>query len=239
MTYSPKTEMKKDIFIPFLILLALTLGCSKLRETANSSSNGDGASNSNTESAKTDDTSPARGLFAPGDDAKADIEKMADRFLSQRSFKAKMDGDGKTPMKMDLEFISPDRYRITMANTSEMIIIGKATYMKIGDKWRKMPMPVDSTITDMRDAFNKEGMKWFSEVKYAGEETADGRPAYVYAYHNKGAGAGVGENDSKLWIAKDNGLPIKMEAVYRSGDLKTMTITYDYQTPVTIEAPIP
>src|SRR5688572_27207753 len=128
--------MKKDPIIPFLILLALTLGCSKISELANKS--GSGSSNSNTEITKTGNTAPAE--FAPTQDAKADIEKLAERFLTVKSFRATMDADGKTPMKTDLEFAAPDRYRLKMANSMEVIIIGKTSYMKMGDKWRKSPI---------------------------------------------------------------------------------------------------
>jgi len=107
----------------------------------------------------------------------------------------------------------------------------------MGNKWQKMPLPLDSTISDMRSAFNKEGMKWFSDVKFAGEDTANGKAAYLYTYHGKGPN-NVGENDSKLWVSQDDGLPIKIEAVYRTGNLKSMKIEYDYDTPVTIDPPV-
>ncbi|MGH9947133.1 MAG: LolA family protein [Pyrinomonadaceae bacterium] len=232
--------MKNNIALPLIVLLLFAFGCSQIREMANTSSNSETISNStsNSESTTTADSQPSSGEFTPTSDAKADIEKMADRFLALKSFSAKMEGEGKTPMKTDLEFVSPDRYRLKMVNGMEMIVIGNTSYMNIGGSWRKMTLPLDSTITDMRKAFDKDGRKWFSDVKYEGEETVDGKPAYVYAYHNKGPGAGVGENDSKLWIGKNDGMPIKIEAQYKSGNLRTMKIVYDLETPVTIEPPI-
>ena len=149
-----------------------------------------------------------------------------------------MIGEGDTPMKAELQFVAPDRHRFKTDKGMETIVIGKTTYMKMGGSWRKMPMSLDANIADMREAFNKEGMKWFNDVKYTGDDMANGRAAYVYSYHNKGPGAGVGENDSRVWIAKDDGMPIKIEAVYKSGGLKKMTIEYDYKTPVTIEPPV-
>lgn len=224
--------MKKNLFIPALMLLAFTFGCSK-NETgsapANTAGNGAGA-------AKKSDTAPKE--FAPSGDPMADIQKVGDRFLAQKTFRASMLGEGETQMRAMLEFVSPDRHRLKTGRDMETIVIGQTTYIKTGGSWRKMPMSLDTTITDMRDAFNKEAMKWFSDVKYAGEETVDERAAYVYSYHNKGPGAGVGENDSKIWVAKDDGIPIKIEAVYKSGKLKKMMIEYDYKTPVTIEPPV-
>ena len=230
--------MNKDFILPLFLLLALSLGCSKISELTEGTGRTRNTSNENSEPPKPGDDAPASGEFAPSSDPKVDIEKMADRFMSLKSFRAEMDGDGQTPMKTDLEFVTPDRYRIKTGNTMEMIVIGKTSYMKMGSKWQKMSLPLDSTISDMRSAFNKEGMKWFSDVKYTGDDTVDGKPAYVYTYHNKGPGAGVGENDSKVWIAKGDGLPIKIEAIYKTGNLKSMKIEYDYETPVVIEPPV-
>lgn len=220
-----------------LILLTLTLGCSKISELANRSANSGTGANSNSESAKTGETAAPSGDYAPSSDAKADVEKLSDRFMTVKSFRATMSAEGETPMETDLEFVAPDRYRIKTGNLMEVIIIGKTTYMKMGDKWQRMPGELDSAIGDMRSTFNKEGMKWISDVKYTGDDTVDGKAAYVYTYHAKGPDK-IGENESKLWIAKSDGLPIKVEAVYKSGPMKSMKVEYDYETPVSIEPPI-
>lgn len=226
--------MKKDLIIPFLILLALTLGCSKLREIAGTSGNSGGSSNSNVE-IKPNDTRV--GEYAPSSDPKADIERLAERFLTVKSFRATMNAEGKTPMKTDLEFAAPDRYHVKIANSMEVIIIGKTSYMKMGDKWRKSPVPLGSTIADMRAAFDKEGLKWFSDVKFSGEESANGKPAYLYTYRGK-MPDNSGEYDSKLWIGKHDGLPVRIEAAYKTGNLRSMTVDYVYDTPITIEPPV-
>jgi outer membrane lipoprotein-sorting protein len=230
--------MKKDLFIALMILLTVTLGCSRLTELAKSGNvGGSSNSNSNTEVPKAADSAPAPAEFAPTQDAKTDIEKLSDRFMAIKSFRATMDGEGQTPMHTELEFAAPDRYRMRMANSMEVVIIGRTTYMKVGDKWQKMQLPVENAIGEMRTTFTKEGMKWISDVKHTGDDTVDGKPAYVYTYHGK-APNNVGENDSKLWIAKSDGLPLKIEATYKSGNLRSMTIEYDYDTPVTIEPPV-
>ncbi|MGD9562466.1 MAG: hypothetical protein AB7F88_09645 [Pyrinomonadaceae bacterium] len=229
--------MKKDILFPLIILMGISLGCSKIGEFASGPANSGNASDSNTETAKSGETVPAAGEFAPTSDPKADIEKIADRFMSRSFFTAKMELVGDATVRTDLEFISPDRYRLRTDGLMEMIIVGKNSYMKTGGKWRKMPLQIGSTVEDMRAAFSRDGMKWFSDVRYAGDDTIDGRPAFVYAYHSKGP-TSRGENDSKLWVGSSDGLPIKIEAIYTSGEAKSMTIEYDYETPVSIEPPI-
>lgn len=228
--------MKPAHLLPLFIIVAIVLGCSRISELANTSAGNRNSSPGDT--ASSNSAGPAApGQFAPGGDPRADIEKLSERFLEVKAFKAKMAGQGQTPMETEMEFAAPDRYRIRTGTGMEMIVIGNTSYMKLGDKWQKMPMPLDSALADARAAFNKEGMKWISDVKYVGEDTANGEPAYVYTYHGKGP-QGEGENDSKIWIARSNGLPVKVESTYRAGSLRSMTIDYDYRSPVQIEPPV-
>jgi hypothetical protein len=41
-----------------------------------------------------------------------------------------------------------------------------------------------------------------------------------------------------MWVGKSSGLLMKLYAEYSNGMLKNMTINYDTESPVTIEAPI-
>jgi hypothetical protein len=47
----------------------------------------------------------------------------------------------------------------------------------------------------------------------------------------------LGENDSKIWVAKDDGLPLRVESKFNSGNFKTMTIEYEYDPSIKIEVP--
>jgi len=58
----------------------------------------------------------------------------------------------------------------------------------------------------------------------------------VYEYKNKGEG-NLGENDSKIWVAKDDGLPLKIESRYKRGNLRTMIIEYEYDPNIAIDVP--
>lgn len=232
--------MKPFNALPLLVLFTAVLGCSTLRDL---SGGGSGAVNSapdNTNAASANAPSQADETGAavtPSGDPRADIESMADRFLEQRSFRVNMAGTGDTPVTTSMDFVAPDRFRVRMANGMETIIIGKNIYIKMGDHWQKQAMNLDQSVPDMRAAFDREGRKWFSDVKYLGEETAKGKPSLVYQYHNKGPG-GVGENDSKIWIAKADGLPVKIESTYRAGNLKSMLIEYDFDVQLSIEPPV-
>ena len=147
-----------------------------------------------------------------------------------------MRGSGDKEIKTDLEFVASDRFRIKTGPGLETIVIGKDVYLSMEGSFQKLPGGIGNSVPDLRATFNKEGRKWFSDVKFVGEETVSGRPSLVYEYKNKGHG-NLGENDSKIWVAKDDGLPLKIESRYKSGNLKTMVIEYEYDPNIKIEVP--
>lgn len=226
--------MSKRSLIPVLLIVAAVLGCSWLRDLGSANAENDKteantaantASAVNTESAPITRENPA-----------ADIDAMADKFLAQKSFRAKMLGFGEKDIKTDMEFVAPDRFRIQTGPGLETIVIGKDVYISMGNSFQKIPGAMGDNIPDLRSAFSKEGRKWFSDVRYIGEETVDGKPAYVYEYKNKGEG-NIGENDSKIWVSKADGLPLRVESRYKSGNLKSMVIEYEYDPNIKIEVP--
>lgn len=224
--------MKKTAAFALIVLAAATLACSWFSDDpATNSDTPPSTANATTNTAANTTTAATR------DDPAADINAMADRFLAQRSFRAKMTGKGGKDFRTDLEFVAPDRFRMKTGPGLETVIIGKDVYLSMGDSWQKMPGSLGNSVPDLRAAFDKEGRKWFSDVRFIGEDTVDGVPALVYQYKNRGAG-NAGENDSKIWISKTDGLPLKLEATYKSGDLRSMLIEYEYDPTITIKPPV-
>lgn len=229
--------MKLRSLFPLFALVVAALGCSMLKNVASNGQQGNSSTANSNGSSNGSTSTDSSGPFSPSGDPRADIERMADRFLSQKAFRTKMTGTGESPLKMEAEYSAPDRFRVKTSNGAETVIIGKDVYLKVGDKWQKMPGDIGSSVPDLRKSFDEQSRKWLSDVKYIGEETVNGKPSLVYQYHNKGPG-GVGENDSKVWIAKSDGLPVKIEATYTSGNLKSMLIEYEYDQSITIEPPV-
>ena len=110
-------------------------------------------------------------------------------------------------------------------------------YMKSGGKWTKMPGDSASTTPTLRDSFTEEGLKTLTDVKFEGEDTVDGKPALAYTYKNVTPKGGF-PFSSKIWIGKTSGVPMKVVVDYSNGVLKQMTVNYDTETPVTVEAPM-
>ena len=213
------------IFVIFILIFSV-IAC-KLPDFASKSE-------SNSSSISTQKENPVTASSNPRDD----VIKASKKFTEQNSIQATIDMTGSTNMRMEFEYIAPDRYHIKNAPSMEIIIIGKNTYLKVNGNWQKSPANLGDSIPKMRDAFTEEGMKSLTDVEYVGEDSIDGKDALLYRYKGntiKDATA----YDSKLWIGKDDGLPLKIEVEYPNGGvLKQMTTIYDYDTKVTIESPM-
>jgi hypothetical protein len=136
-----------------------------------------------------------------------------------------------------VEYMSPDRYRVKN-DSMEAILIGKETYINLSGKWSKMGTDLSSMISSFRDPKLIE--TGISNVKYIGVEQVNGISASVYTYTSSADFNGQKMTaDAKVWVSQVNNLPAKMEV---SGDVageKTFsTITYDYTSKVSIEAPM-
>jgi outer membrane lipoprotein-sorting protein len=220
--------MKKVIPVIF-VLAVLSIGC-KLSNLLQGSG---GGSNS---------TSSASGGAVQSSDPKADIVATSRKFIDLKSFTAKMEGEGTTPIMSQVEYAAPDRFHVsylggTGAGT-ELIYVGDESFMKSGGgKWTKMPGGGANPMTTLRASFTEEGLKTLTDVKFEGEDTVDGKPALVYSYKNV-TPVGASPFTAKMWVSKSTGVPMKIYAEYSNGVLKNMTVNYDTDSPVNIEAPI-
>ena len=204
-----------------LIFATATIGC-KLLDSLKGPGSGGGS-----------------GVTASGN-PREDVIAASRKFIALPFFSAKMDGEGQTSIKSQVDYKAPDRYHVTYLGGTgagmELIYVGSDSYMKTGGKWSKMPGDAKS-IPNLRDSFTEEGLRTLTDVAFEKEETLDGKPALVYSYKNV-TPVGDFPFTSKIWIGKDTGVPMKIYVEYSNGALKHMTVNYDTETPVTIEAPI-
>ena len=181
-----------------------------------------------------------KGTATGGSDPKADVIDASRKFIALPFFTAKMEGVGQTEIKSEVSYAAPDKYHVKYLGGTgagmEMIWIGKDGFMKMGDKWTKMPS-AGTSIPTLRDSFTEEGLKTLTDVKFEGEDTVGGKPAMAYSYKNV-TPVGSYPFTSKIWIHKQTGAPLKLYVEYSNGALKNMTVNYDTETPVSIEAPI-
>lgn len=222
--------MNRDLALPLSLLAATAIGCSWISDSATTNSANTVEVNSRNDAAnQTADTKLTR------EKAEADIEAMAEKVLDQRSLRIKTSVFGDKNFTTEVEYVSPDRFRIKSGPGLERIIIGKDVYMFLGDSWAKLP-GYDGQLPDIREAFRNERTKFFSDVRFIGDETVNGTSALVYEYKNKGEGSPA-DNDSKIWVSKEDGLPLKIESRYKSGSVKATVVEYEYDPNIKIEAP--
>ncbi len=223
--------MKKNL-LPFVIILVAVLGCAKFKELA-----GGSAGNPN----RGGSGGSSKGTATGGADPKADLIDASKKFLTIPSYTAHMQGSGSQgDMKYQLEYLQPDKFHMTYqggpGSGMEMIAIGSNMYTKMGGKWTKSPGNAKA-IGSSRDAFTEEGLKSLSDVSFEGDDTVDGKSAQVYKYKNVTPVGSYGYG-CKMWVSSDKGLPLKLVCDYDNGVLKQMTVTYDLDSPITIEPPV-
>ena len=225
--------MKNNFLLPLAILCFAVLGCSTIRDLATKGKDPAGTNSNSGGSSKSTTTASS--------DPKQDIINASKKFIDLPSFSAKMVGTGVNELRMQVDYVAPDRYHMQyLGGTAvgmEIIIIGKETYMKTGGTWRKTPGGMGEAMPTLRDSFTEEGLKTLNDVKFDGDDTVAGKPALVYSYKNV-TPQGNYPFHSKIWIGKDTGLPMKIEVNYENGTLKQMNVAYDTETPISIERPI-
>ena len=222
--------MKKSGIFALLILIFVVAACNNVKEFVSkleSKSNSNSAQNNNS----------TQNSVKPSGNPRDDIIKASKKFSEQDAFQTVLDGKGKKDFHLEVEYIAPDRYHLKYPNGSEFLIIGKDTYLKANGNWKKSPANLNEAIPKMKEAFTEDAMKSLKDVEYVGEESVDGKSAFLYRYKGK-TEKDANAYNSKIWIGKDDGLPMKIEVEYPAGgDLKEMTTTYKYDKNVKIEAP--
>ena len=224
-----------------MAFLLFVLGCGLQGRLANLTANTgtSGGPNSGPSSGK--DAAP------PSGNPRDDVVQMSKKFLDVQKFSAKMDGQGTKEFHMKLDFVAPNSFHMFSYNDeggvkSETIIIGKDMYIKMGSRWQKLTNRLgENQVIDMRNMFNEEGLKNLKDVKNEGDDTVDGKPSHVYSYKSdKTATNAIAPYPytSKIWIGTSDGLPQKIEVTYDGGDLKSMSITYDYSSSISVESPV-
>ncbi len=161
-------------------------------------------------------TSPA-GIGATPHEA---VAASMDRFLTARSFHASMDMQAAQPMRVEMDFVAPDRYRMQMPEATQ-VVIGDTMYMQARGEVVSMPLPAGALGT-WRDPLKMQAGKEAMTVTALGTERLDGRQARKFQVRH-----GAPDNSElTYWIGADD-LPLQLVhgGTSESGPF-TMTIRY-------------
>ena len=140
-------------------------------------------------------------------DARAEVRAAMEKFLAARSFHATMriKGGAQGMMINEMDFVAPDRYRITMPNVGTQTVIGDTMYMSMHGRTAKMPMP-KGTLTQWRDPARMAQNEATMTVEALGADTVGTEPAKKYLIHH----TQPQPIDVLMWVG-DDGRPLQLE----------------------------
>jgi hypothetical protein len=88
--------------------------------------------------------------------------------------------------------------------TVESIYAAGAIYLKFGGKWSPSPI----TMQETKELTQKNRQNSKATCRYLNDESVSGEMAAVYSVHEESP---KGKVDSRVWISKAKGLPLRME----------------------------
>ena len=172
-------------------------------------------------------------------DPKAAVLEASRKFIELKSFRGNIEAVAETPYKQQVDYVAPDRYHVVYRDASgaetETIMAGNEAWVKSGDSWNKLKGETSPTPT-IRNSWTEEALKSISDAKFEGEESLNGKPVLVYSYKVVTV-VGNFATKRKIWVSKSSGIPMKSFVEYSNGPIKTLTNTFDTESPVTIELP--
>ena len=152
---------------------------------------------------------------------KEEMKALSVKFLALRSYHVTMAGSDRRMQKMEMDYVAPNRYRMSMPMGTQYVI-GDTMYMTIDGRTMKVPMP-KGTMTQWREcdrAFREIDQM---QIEALGMETVDGKPAKKYRMTQT---ARKPATTSLIWVGM-NGYPLKMQTTGSTGkQASTMTVHY-------------
>jgi hypothetical protein len=109
------------------------------------------------------------------------------------------------------------------AAPSEGIATGDAMYVKVGGVWRKSPMTMHGMLAQQEENIRSATLTSCTALP---DEVVNGTPAAVW--HARYEQPDLGASESKVWISKATGLPLRTEVSVQAGQKTSVTTTYDY-----------
>lgn len=135
-------------------------------------------------------------------------------------------------------------------SVAELLLVDKKSYIKKPGADRYIPAPESAMTAALKDAGNAAEIdklaKRQSNFKLIGNEVLDGKEATVYEYDTASSVPEMPGSHDKLWISKEEGLPLKGEGRVKGemklGDRATpvdtlRTTIWEYDATIEIVAP--
>jgi len=169
-------------------------------------------------------------------DARAEVRAAMEKFLAARSFHATMriKGGAQGMMINEMDFVAPDRYRITMPNVGTQTVIGDTMYMSMHGRTAQVPMP-KGTLTQWRDPARMAENEATMTVAAQGADSVGTESARKYLIHH----TQPQPIDVLMWVG-DDGRPLQLEvsSTMQGSKVETSVRYSRYDDPsIVIDAP--
>jgi len=143
----------------------------------------------------------------PARDAVRDVKASMHRFLATRRFHAQMQVEGAQPMTGEMDYVAPDRYRITLPGGTQTVI-GNMLHMQVDGRHIRVPLPPE-TLAPWRDPLKLQQAQQALSAEHIGDDTVAGRPALPRSPRHFGSG--------RVRLLDRSGWPATATAPHRSG----------------------
>ena len=183
---------------------------------------------------------PANSAPAPNTNS-AESEKAKEQVVSStrklkdlKFWSAKTEIEGMPALSGEIKYVAPDSFYFKQG-PNEAIVIGDQTFTKENGKWAKSAFDMSGLKKIQENALTEEDVKKLANVQVTGNETLNGRKTTIYAHSVMN---GSVESATRMWIDDETKLVMKTVVESRVGkQVQRIVTTYDFDTPVKIEAP--
>lgn len=155
--------------------------------------------------------------------AKNTVSAAMRRFMAANRYHASVrtEGGPRGTATIEIDFVAPDRYRMSMPGIGTQTVVGGTMYMDVGGRVLKAPLPKDA-LAQWRDPVRIAEHEAGMTVQAAGRDNIDGEPARKYLVRGGAADA----PETTLWIDGD-GRPLQVRVSDRvQGRATVATIRY-------------
>jgi hypothetical protein len=109
------------------------------------------------------------------------------------------------------------------AEAGESIATSDTMYVKVRGVWKKSPMTMHAMLAQQQE--NIRGAT-VASCSVLSDDVVNGEAAAVWHAHYEQPDLGVSE--SKVWVSKATGLPLKTEVSVQAGEKTSVVTTFDY-----------
>ncbi|QSX78773.1 LolA family protein [Agrilutibacter solisilvae] len=214
MSRTPRPGLFLVSALPMLVAVAL-VGCKGKPADSGPTSSGPDAASAAPASAASTPPAPTRSVRQSPRDA---VDEVMARFLAATSYHVAMDTRaGERAMTLEMDFVAPDRYRMSLPSGTQYVI-GDTMYMSAQGRTMKVPMSPGQT-SQFRDSARFAEHRATMTVDAQGSEPIDGKAAQKFVIRN----TQPEPSESTMWVG-DDGYPVQVSVTGQAGGQTTQTM---------------